>query len=111
MGSYQDGPELHEVAVGRVFHCEQERCVSACIAPVTGAGRKRAIFTFHDAPRVEPPSDPLTSCFHHSVAANHSEGDAVLHQQTREEEEAFTALLELEFFTFKTQKSASSLAF
>lgn len=70
--------------------------ISACVALVTGAGIKGAIFTFHDAPRVEPPSDPLTSRFHHSVAANHSERDALLHQQTSEEEEAVTSLPKLE---------------
>lgn len=63
-----------------------------CVALVTGAGLKSAIFTFHDAPRVEPPSDPLASRLHHSVAANHSEGNALLHQQTPEEEQAVTPL-------------------
>lgn len=75
---------------------DRKRYIWTCVALVRGAGIKRAIFTFHDAPRVEPASDPLTSRFHHSVAANHSERNALLHQQTSENEEAVTTLPKLE---------------
>lgn len=71
--------------------------VWTCVALVTGAGLKRALVTFHDAPGVEPPSDPLTARFHHSVAPNHGERNALLHPQTSEEEEAVTPSAKLEF--------------
>ncbi|TNN49266.1 hypothetical protein EYF80_040566 [Liparis tanakae] len=40
--------------------------------------------TLHDAPGVEPPSDPLTSGLHHRVAADHSERRTLLRNGNRE---------------------------
>lgn len=33
VGSYQDGPELHEVAVGRVFHCKTGKGTCGLVLP------------------------------------------------------------------------------
>ncbi len=96
VGSYQHGPQLHEVAVGRVLHCAQKKIyiragqISVAMVTVISKSLQRLgtdshsleFLTLHNAPRVEPPPHSLTSGFYHSVAADHRERSALLHHKT-----------------------------
>lgn len=88
VGSYQHGPQLHKVAVGRVLHCTQEKINITLLKTVdmeAGMRMKGVRLTVHNAPGVEPPPHSLTSGFYHSVAANHCKGSAVLQHSKQQQ--------------------------
>lgn len=73
--------KLHEVAVCLVLHCGQGRAVGE--VPAQGSLPTQTLcprprLTLHDPPGVQTPPDPLPLGLHHRVAADNSEGCALL---------------------------------